>query len=43
MALFLGEAFEEMIACLIWPCTLPPDWSVEWNGSSAGADASPSD
>ena len=42
MALFSGEKFEDLIAGLTWPCTLPPGWSVEWEGSSAGADASPS-
>ena len=40
VALFLGENFEDLIAGLTWPCTLPPGWSVEWEGSSAGADAS---
>ena len=43
MALFSGEAFEEMLAGLTWPCTLSPGWSVGWDGSSAGADASPSE
>ena len=41
MALFSGENFEDLIVGLTWPCTLPPGWSVEWDGSSAGADASP--
>ena len=40
MALFSGENFEDLIAGLTWPCTLPPGWSVVWDGSSAGADAS---
>ena len=40
VALFSGENFEDLIAGLTWPCTLPPGWSVEWDGSSAGADAS---
>ena len=43
MALFSGENFEDMIAVLTYPCTLPPGWSVEWEGSSAGADASTSE
>jgi len=42
VALFLGDDFEDMIAGLTWPCTLPLGWSVEWNGSSAGADTTPS-
>ena len=40
VALFSGETFEDLIAGLTYPCTLPPGWSVEWEGSSAGADAS---
>ena len=40
VAFFSGENFEDLIAGLTWPCTLPPGWSVEWEGSSAGADAS---
>ena len=43
MALFSGENFEDMIAGLTYPCTLPPGWSIVWEGSSAGADASPSE
>ena len=43
MALFSGEAFEEMLAGLTWPCTLPPGWSVEFDASLAAADASPSE
>ena len=39
MALFSGEAFEEMITGLTWPGKLPPSWSVVWDGSSAGADS----
>ena len=27
-----------MIAGLTWPCTLPPGWSVEWDGLSTHAD-----
>ena len=30
MALFSGTNFEDMVASLTWPCTLPPGWSVEW-------------
>ena len=41
MALFLGENFEDMIAGLTYPCTLPPGWSVEWERPSAGSDVSP--
>ena len=43
VALFSGEAFEEMLTGLTWPCTLSPGWSVGWDESSAGADASPSE
>ena len=43
VALFSSENFEDMFAGLTYPCTLPPGWSVEWEGSSAGADASPSE
>ena len=43
MALFSGDAFEEMIVGLTWPCTLPPGWSVEWDGPSASADTNPTD
>ena len=43
VALFSGENFEDMIAGLTYPCTLPPGWSVEWEGSWAGADASSSE
>ena len=43
VALFSGENFGDMIASLTYPCTLPPGWSVEWEGSSAGVDASPSE
>ena len=32
-----------MIASLTWPCTLPPGWSVEWDGPSAGADHPPTE
>ena len=41
--LFSGENFEDMIASLTYPCTLPLGWSMVWEGSSAGADASPSE
>ena len=40
VALFSGENFEDLIVGLTWPCTLPPGWSMVWDGSSAGADAS---
>ena len=40
VALFLGITFEDIFADLT---ALPPGWSVEWEGSSAGADASPSE
>ena len=43
VALFSGETFEDLIAGLTYPCTLPPGWSVEWEGSSADADASTSE
>ena len=43
MALFSGEAFEEMIAGLTWPFTLPPGWSVEWNDSPASSDVPPAE
>ena len=36
MALFLGITYEDMFAELT---TLPPSWSVVWDGSSAGADS----
>ena len=35
--------FEDMIASLTWPCTLPPGWSVEWDGPSAGSDHPPTE
>jgi hypothetical protein len=35
VALFSGASFEEMIAGLTWPCTLPPGWSMEWDASPA--------
>ena len=43
MALFLDTNFEDMIASLTRPCTLPPGWSVEWDGLSAGADHPPAE
>ena len=30
-----GDTFEDMIASLTWPCTLPPGWSVEWDTTPA--------
>ena len=41
VSLFSGEAFEEMIAGVTWPCNLPPGWSVVWDGPSADADSDP--
>ena len=41
MELFSDETFEDMIAGLTWSCSLPPGWSVVWDGPSVGADASP--
>ena len=41
MVLFSGEAFEEMIAGLTWPCKMSPGWSVVWDGPSADADSDP--
>ena len=43
MALLSGTDFEDMIVSLTWPCTLPPGWSVEWDGPSAGADHPPAE
>ena len=43
VAFFSGENFEDMIAGLNYPCTLPPCWSMVWEGSSASTDASPSE
>ena len=43
VALFLGTNFEDMIVSLTWPCTLPPGWSVEWDGPPAGADHPPAE
>ena len=40
---FSGTDFEDMIAGLTWPCTLPPCWSVEWDGPSACADTPPAE
>ena len=40
---FSGIDFEDMIAGLTWPCTLPPGWSVEWDGPSARADTPPAE
>jgi hypothetical protein len=31
-------SFEDQIASLTYPCSLPPGWSVEWDTSSAGND-----
>ena len=36
--LFLGDTFEDQIASLTWPCTLAPDWSVEWDTTLANDD-----
>jgi hypothetical protein len=38
VALFLGETFEDRIASLTWPCTLPPGCSVEWDASPTNDD-----
>jgi len=38
VALFSGESFEDMIASLNWPCTLPSGWSEEWDASPANDD-----
>ena len=35
---FSGMSFEDQIASLTYPCSLPPGWSVEWDTSSAGND-----
>ena len=43
VALFLGTNFEDLIASLTWLCTLPPGWSVEWDGPSADADHPPTE
>ena len=43
VALFSSTNFEDMIVSLTWPCTLPPGWSVEWDGPSAGADHPPAE
>ena len=32
------ETFEDMIASLTWPRTLPPGWSVEWDPTSGNDD-----
>jgi hypothetical protein len=37
VALFSGETFEDMVASLTWPCTLP-GWSVEWDASPTNDD-----
>ena len=42
MALFSSVFFEDMVAGLTWPCTLPPGWSVEWDASPANDDSIPS-
>ena len=31
-------SFEDQIASLTWPCSLPYGWSVEWDPSPAGND-----
>ena len=33
-----GETFEDMIASLTWPRTLPPGRSVEWDPTPANDD-----
>ena len=33
-----GDTFEDQIASLTWPCTLPPGWSVEWDTTPANDD-----
>ena len=33
-----GDTFEDMIASLTWPRTLPPGWSVEWDPTPANDD-----
>jgi hypothetical protein len=38
MALFSGRTFDDMVASLIWPCTLPSVWSVEWDAFPANND-----
>ena len=39
MAQFVsGDVFEDMVASLTWPCTLPPGWSVEWDTTPANDD-----
>ena len=43
VVLFSGTSFEDMVANLTWPCTLPPGWSVEWDGPSASADHPPAE
>ena len=40
---FSGTNFEDLVASLTWSCTLPPGWSVEWDGPSAGADHPPAE
>ena len=38
LEIFLGMSFEEQIASLTYPCSLPPGWYVEWDTSSTGND-----
>ena len=39
MAQFVsGDTFEDMIASLTWPYTLPPGWSVEWDTTPTNND-----
>ena len=40
---FSGTNFEDLFASLTWPCTLPPGWSVEWDGPSVGANHPPAE
>jgi hypothetical protein len=38
MALFSDKTFEDMVASLTWPYTLPPGWLVEWDASPTNDD-----
>jgi hypothetical protein len=35
VAIFSGVSFEDMVAGLAWPSTLPAGWSVDWDPSPA--------
>jgi hypothetical protein len=39
VAIFSGVSFEDMIAGLAWPSTLPIGWTVEWDLSLASNDS----